>query len=1087
MALELMKKYTIGWICALPLEMTAALAILDKRHPVVPQHPSDSNTYQFGQIGEHNVVIACLPPRMFGVVSAATAAAQMLRSFESLRFGLMVGIGGGVPGKADIRLGDVVVSEPTQAYGGVLQYDYGKTVQESRFIRTGTLNKPPIGILNAVSALKAEHLTRENHIGETISELLKNGLLPTDTFRHPGVQTDKLFRADYDHPETSESSQDMNCDSCDSNMVINRPARRADTSHIHYGLIASGNQVMKHAKTRDNIARETGAICFEMEAAGLMDHFPCLVVRGISDYCDSHKNKHWQPYAALAAAAFAKELLHQIPLTVSTGATLPLSTSSRIINIPRILHSHFSGRQTYLDQLRKFFDPASTTKEGAIASVYGTPGIGKSQLCLKYADTNSNNYNYIFYASAGTEEQWITDCEGIIRTLDLSKSAKQENRLLALKNWLARESKFLLIIDNLTPSIIKHLQNLIPQHLNGHILISTRDKFIAKRLSTESGCIHLREMDPSESKNLVLKIFEIDSEDHKAAEFSEKIGRELDGLPLALEQAATCAVQRHWQLDRLLDMVKENKRDLLQRAEEEPLHLDTVTTLEIALKELKPEHCALLTLIIMLRPQELPVALITDGANGLSINMEPLKSILTSDIELDDALLSLERSSLVIREQGKIWVHDLFHELIKGELKDDRAKDFMTLTGQIICNAFPEPSYDNWGTCNLYLPHSIDVMLLLSAYDTPSREVLNTIRRIASYYNGVARYEEALEWFERALPGCENTLGKEHPVTLDVVHGIASVFFNQGKYDDAMKWYQRALAGYEKALGEEHPSTLGTVHGIGLIFDNQGHDPMQWFQRALGGYEKALGKEHPSALETINNIASNLHRQGDNDGAMQLYRRALVGYEKVLGKEHPSTLRTLRGMALVFNSKGRYDEAMRLYQRALAGYEKALGKEHPSTLRTLHGMAFVFYGRGRYDEAMQLYQQALAGREKTLGKEHPLTMDTVRCIGLIFNNQGKYDKALQWHQRALAGYEKFLGKEHPSTLETMHNIASIFSNQGKDGEATEWYQRLPASHGKNLSTNQPTIYYHADVKRGSGGLFGIPGYIKQQVFNRLNR
>jgi nucleoside phosphorylase len=78
---------------------------------------------------------------------------------------------------------------------------------------------------------------------------------------------------------------------------------------VHYGLIASGNQVMRHGGTRDRLRRELDVLCFEMEAAGLMDRFPCLVIRGICDYADSHKNKCWQAYAAATAAAYAKELL----------------------------------------------------------------------------------------------------------------------------------------------------------------------------------------------------------------------------------------------------------------------------------------------------------------------------------------------------------------------------------------------------------------------------------------------------------------------------------------------------------------------------------------------------------------------------------------------------------------------------------------------------------------------------------------------------------------------------------------------------------------------------------------------------------
>lgn len=97
-------------------------------------------------------------------------------------------------------------------------------------------------------------------------------------------------------------------------MLVVRENRETLAPVVHYGTIASGDQVIKDARKRDEIAREIGALCFEMEAAGLMDNFPCLVIRGICDYADSHKNKRWQRYAAVAAAAFAKELLGQITL-----------------------------------------------------------------------------------------------------------------------------------------------------------------------------------------------------------------------------------------------------------------------------------------------------------------------------------------------------------------------------------------------------------------------------------------------------------------------------------------------------------------------------------------------------------------------------------------------------------------------------------------------------------------------------------------------------------------------------------------------------------------------------------------------------
>ncbi|KAF3931069.1 hypothetical protein ABW20_dc0105849 [Dactylellina cionopaga] len=219
----------------------------------------------------------------------------------------MVGIGGGVPctSTGDIRLGDVAVSLPVGNSGGVFQYDFGKTVEGGKFIYTGSLNKPPQILLSALSSIRAKH---PRALAKTLVQRVSEAKETDDRLCYPGRDKDQLFSADYEHVKHAES-----CSVCDTSKLVRRPPREDDHPYVHYGIIASGNQVVKHGATRDRISQETGAICFEMEAAGLMDNFPCLVVRGICDYSDSHKNKHWQPYAAATAAAFAKELLLEIP------------------------------------------------------------------------------------------------------------------------------------------------------------------------------------------------------------------------------------------------------------------------------------------------------------------------------------------------------------------------------------------------------------------------------------------------------------------------------------------------------------------------------------------------------------------------------------------------------------------------------------------------------------------------------------------------------------------------------------------------------------------------------------------------------
>ena len=295
------EEYTVGWVCAIPVELAAAQKMLDEEHDDLEHDGHDSNLYALGRVGGHNVVLACLPAGQTGLGSAAVLATQLKTTFKWIRFGLMVGIGGGVPGQHDIRLGDVVVSQPYQGHCGVIQYDFGKATPTG-FERTGFLNSPPQLLLSGVSRMRANHLLQRSRLFEYVTQAQD---IPS--FRRENAGPDILYQSSYNHVGANSG------ENCSFEMVVDRLPRQKEIE-VHYGTIASGNQVMRDAKTRDEISKEFGGVlCFEMEAAGLMNNFPCLVIRGICDYSDSHKNKKWQPYAALTAAACAKELLSVIP------------------------------------------------------------------------------------------------------------------------------------------------------------------------------------------------------------------------------------------------------------------------------------------------------------------------------------------------------------------------------------------------------------------------------------------------------------------------------------------------------------------------------------------------------------------------------------------------------------------------------------------------------------------------------------------------------------------------------------------------------------------------------------------------------
>ncbi|KAF6521868.1 hypothetical protein HZS61_013396 [Fusarium oxysporum f. sp. conglutinans] len=309
--------YTIVWIASLPIERAAATALLHKIHDEPDgfvQHEADNNSYSWGRIGEHNIVIASLQAGVYGTISAATTASDLICSLPHIRFGLLVGIGGGIakPDEdQDIRLGDIVVSQPDGMTGGVVQYDFGKAKADGCWEQKGSLNKPPPVLLHALASLQARHERMPSRIPGLLETMwnANNRFMAKGkrNYTHPGAENDRLYKPEYSHVGGGT------CSKCDSEWEVEREERESTDPEIHYGIIASGDSLIKDAATRDKLSDRQQFLCVEMEAAGLMDKFPCLVIRGICDYADSHKNDRWQRYAAATAAAFAVELLELVP------------------------------------------------------------------------------------------------------------------------------------------------------------------------------------------------------------------------------------------------------------------------------------------------------------------------------------------------------------------------------------------------------------------------------------------------------------------------------------------------------------------------------------------------------------------------------------------------------------------------------------------------------------------------------------------------------------------------------------------------------------------------------------------------------
>ncbi|RAK91133.1 purine and uridine phosphorylase [Aspergillus costaricaensis CBS 115574] len=287
--------FEIAIICALTVEQDAVHALFDHywddNGPAYGKHPCDPNAYSCGAIGRHNVVLVHMPG--MGKATAAAVAAHCRVSFPNLKLALVVGVCGALPfmnTDQEIILGDVIIGD------GIIQYDFGRQYPD-QFVRRNTLldslGRPSPEIRAHLAKLKSRRgLASLHHAMCAHLRFLQSHPQFNGDYHYPGAGQDVLYK-----PE--------------SNIVVSR--RRLEQPspkpHVHFGAIASGDTLMRSGMRRDNIATKEGIIAFEMEGAGISDNIPHVIIKGVSDYADSHKTKAWQPYAAGTAAACMKAFL----------------------------------------------------------------------------------------------------------------------------------------------------------------------------------------------------------------------------------------------------------------------------------------------------------------------------------------------------------------------------------------------------------------------------------------------------------------------------------------------------------------------------------------------------------------------------------------------------------------------------------------------------------------------------------------------------------------------------------------------------------------------------------------------------------
>lgn len=590
-------------------------------------------------------------------------------------------------------------------------------------------------------------------------------------------------------------------------------------------------------------------------------------------------------------------------------------------NVPGRL-ANFTGRDTLLGDIHQLLDRGAT-----VIALHGLGGIGKTQLAAEYAWRYASDYDLVWWIDSASQMLLASGLADLAPKLDLLVRPEVADTVDAVLAALRQRRRWLLVFDNAEDPRLLHA--FLPG-TGGNILITSRNPSWAQIaapielavFAREETLAILRRCDPTVEEGV-----------------ANALAHELGDLPLAAAQAAAYLGETGMSHDRYLRLFR-SRRELLSRGTVVGYHgrLDTVWTLSADhLAELAGAELQLLQLCAFLAPEPIPLRILIQRAEVLD---EPLRSIVSDEIDFEDALRWITRYSLARRHGEALTLHRLVQAVVRGNMDPDRLRG-TCLQAQNMFSAPPINPVDSatWPEYARLAPH------ILALWDhtghTGTELFRQAILRLARYLERVGHHSTCRQLTEQARKQWQHWLGPNHPDTLAAAHRHAAVLRVLGEFEQARRLAEDTLAGRRRLLGSEHLDTLSSASNLGAILQELGDydDARRVAEQTLDGRRKVLGNNQPGVLISVHNLALAHCGLGNFEYARQLQEENLARRTRVLGDDHLDTLDSATKLALTLTELGRHEEARQLNENALAHRRRLLGDEHPDTLASEANLA----------------------------------------------------------------------------------------------------------------------------------------------------
>jgi tetratricopeptide (TPR) repeat protein len=736
---------------------------------------------------------------------------------------------------------------------------------------------------------------------------------------------------------------------------------------------------------------------------------------------------------------------------------------SPLHNLPfQSLGDLFKGREAELAELEAF--AASSAQKKVL---YGLGGIGKTCLAVEYAWRHGARYRATFFVRAGSPAELRAQVAALagpdlLHLPERQAAAEEEAVFGAVLTWLRENPGWLLILDNVnTGDAARAVRELLPLLQGGKVLVTSDlaawpagfGKREVERISREEAARFLLERTQGNREKAAG-----DPAD------AVRLAAFLDGLPLALEQAAAYIAFHHLSLAEYLDAWERTREEVNwydERVMDYPRSL--AATWQQTVERLGLAPAALLRLMAYLAPDPIPNALFESGEELVAEAIRQLAEETSQPPKREPvsvALGNLAAYSMIEQEDGVVVVHRLVQEVTRTRIPAEQQRAWIELALRLVDHFAPEPPDDvrTWPVWDLLRPHAAVVLAHAEAagLPEPTGRLMNELGALLAT-KGL--FAEAEGLYRRALDIGQVAFGSDDPKVASYLNNLAQLLKATNRLAEAEPLMRRALEIDQAAFGGEHPNVAEDLNNLaGLLQATNRFDEAEPFmRRALEIDQAAFGNDHPRIAVRLNDLASLLYATNRLAEAAPLMRRALEIDQAVFGNDHPRIAVRLNNMAGLLQATNRLAEAEPFMRRALEIDQAAFGNDHPSVARDLNNLAQLLQDTNRMDEAEPLLRRALDIDQATFGNDHPNVARDLNNLASLLRATNRLHEAEPFIRRALEMDQASFGHDHPTIAIRLNNLALLLQATNRLAEAEPLMRRALEIDQAAFGENHPNI------------------------------